>query len=643
MIETWFVNDVKDKIDAHHRLVLTDVRGDGEFLLGFLPHQYNIIEVSTSFQEVTARIRAERDFAGKNVVFYTRIPQSLLSSLQEYAKTCGCIVLDDMESYLKDVLFRNLGIHSHTSAERLLMAAKMGKNKDENWWRGVAEGIINPMDIKSLLLEFLANPVSFASQQDEELYKQLQQEVCKMVCRPYTPQQPAVFAKEVMTHVFNSLVNNNISDEMLDVYYTMADSNQMHDMFKDEISNYPIKTEVNPLLAHKDHPFEELDKHFFRILSKVISTHGNLQPYKEYLTKRFLSPKAKAYKADWLKHAITLLDFNVGQPDQITSLDAFAKYYQKDFACLDTAMRNLYVVWLNEPVTIRPIQEYYEIQNKVMLDAWYNLVNSYEPSQRGILKNIFANAIGRTAVIVCDGLRLEIAEAISKRKFANGIHIERNTAWSMLPSVTQNGMSALYGLLSPEGDSTAKRQAQLNASAPDVEIIQLMMFNPSVTAQKLVLLYGDIDQIGEKKQLAALADIANYETELYDKITELLRVGFQNVFVTTDHGFVITGLLEESDKVPAPMGTTVEERFATSDTHISNSSLIERQDTWSHGQYQYYAKTDKPFRTRGAYGYAHGGLTPQECLIPVYQFSQDCMLNELKVMIGNQEIRFTSQ
>ena len=74
MIETWFVNDVKDKIDAHHRLVLTDVRGDGEFLLGFLPHQYNIIEVSTSFQEVTARIRAERDFAGKNVVFYTRIP-----------------------------------------------------------------------------------------------------------------------------------------------------------------------------------------------------------------------------------------------------------------------------------------------------------------------------------------------------------------------------------------------------------------------------------------------------------------------------------------------------------------------------------------------------------------------------------------
>ena len=54
MIETWFVNDVKDKIDAHHRLVLTDVRGDGEFLLGFLPHQYNIIEAQM-FTNAAAR------------------------------------------------------------------------------------------------------------------------------------------------------------------------------------------------------------------------------------------------------------------------------------------------------------------------------------------------------------------------------------------------------------------------------------------------------------------------------------------------------------------------------------------------------------------------------------------------------------
>lgn len=637
MIETWFLNDVRDKIDSHHRLVVTDTRGEGEFLLRHLPRRYNIIRVANAAQEVTSRIKAERDYADRNVVFYTRISQKALASLQEYAKTCGCIVLDDMEAYLKDVLFRNLGIHTHVSAERLLMAAKMGKGKDENWWRGVAEGIINPMDTKSLLIEFLANPTAFASQQDEDVYMQLQQEACRLTNRPYTPQQPEVFAGEVMKCIFDALAHNNISDELLDAYYTMADSNEMTERLKDEIFSYEIPSDVSPLQAHKDHPFAELDKKFFRMLSKAISLHDDLQPYKTYLTERLSSQKARAYKSEWLKHVVTLLNFNVGQPNLLTTLDAFADYYKKEFAGLDTAMRHLYVVWLNEPATIRPVQEYYEIQNKVMLDAWYNLVDGYEPTQQGLLKAFFAGASGRTAVIVCDGLRLEMAEAIAKRKFVNGIHIKRETAWSMLPSVTPNGMSALYGLASPIGDSTAKRHAELNNSVPDVEIMQLMMFNSSVTAQHLVLLYGDIDQIGEKKQLAGLSDIANYEVELYDKITELLRVGFQNVFVTTDHGFVITGLLEEADKMPVPAGATAEERFAVSDNPMDDCGLIKRHDVWTHGQYQYYARTDKPFRTRGAYGYAHGGMTPQECLIPAYQFSQELALNELKVTIGNKQ------
>ncbi|MDO4497583.1 MAG: hypothetical protein Q4B58_07140, partial [Bacteroidales bacterium] len=508
--------------------------------------------------------------------------------------------------------------------------------KDENWWRGVVQGIINPMDMKGLLMEFLVSPDQFAREQDESVYLQLQQETCKLTNRPFTPQQPTVFAKEVMTCMFDALAYNSISEQLLDIYHSMTDSNEMAECLKEHIFNYELKAEVSPFLAHKDHPFIELDKRFFRQLSQAITNHADLQNFKTYLADRLASAKTKVYKADWLKHVTTLLEFNVGQPNLLDNLESLANYYKNTFAPLDTAMRYLYVEWLNEPAIIRPVQEFYEIQNKVMLDAWYDLVGGYNQTQRGLLKNIFENSTGRTAIIVCDGLRLEMAEAIAKRKFNSGVHIKRETAWSTLPSVTPNGMSALYGLPSPVGDSITKRHNELRNSVPNMEIMQLNAFNPSVTAERLVLIYGDIDHIGEAKQLAGLADIANYEVELYKKISELLIVGYQNVFITTDHGFVITGLLEEADKIVPPSSTSVDERFVTAESSIDNGSFIERRDLWTSGNYQYYAKTDKPFRTRGAYGYSHGGLTPQECLIPVYQFSQELASHELKVKIGNK-------
>ena len=71
---------------------------------------------------------------------------------------------------------------------------------------------------------------------------------------------------------------------------------------------------------------------------------------------------------------------------------------------------------------------------------------------------------------------------------------------------------------------------------------------------RLVLNYGDIDEVGEKKQLGALKDITNYEPELREKIAHLFRLGYNKIVLTTDHGFALTGLLDEADKEPRPEG-----------------------------------------------------------------------------------------
>ena len=637
MIGQWFLDKVKELTDAHHRLVITDTQGDGAFLLAYLPaRRYIVLTASKPAEERRVRTEAERDYREKNVIFYTTIPQKKLSALQEYAATCGCIVLDDMETYIKRTLHEELGLHTQVDGRTLLLAAKMSKGRDENWWRGIATGISNPLQPAQLITDFLKSPESFAKETDSDVYAVMHEEACKIVRKPKTNQTPEILAAEFMASLFIKLLDGTADGELLDIYYAMADSEEMKEQLQAYIDGFKIQVPGRNLYTcNPDHPFVAIDKEMFRRLAAKLKQHEDITDDRRYIAHRLASKKALRYKPSWLREVGLLLDFNIGQPHLISSFPQLAEYYRDTFAPLDTAMRRIYVEWLNEPDVLRPVQEYYETQNKLMLDAWFGLTDRYKQTQQELLKKMFAQGRNKTAVIVCDGLRLEMAEAIAKRKFHAGITIDRSTAWSKLPSVTPNGMSALYGLPSAIGDSTAKRQAALKQAVPDVEIMPLDKLNNSVTASKLVLTYGNIDETGETLQMAGLSEISAYEEKLYVSIQQLLRMGYNDVFITTDHGYVITGILDEADKVPPPTGASIDERFAVS-TDPVQCGLIERNDVWTNGSYQYYARTDKPFRTKGKYGYAHGGMTPQECLIPAYHFAEKNVKMGLKVSISNK-------
>lgn len=637
MIGEWFSNKVKELTDAHHRMVVTDKQGDGAFLMNYLsPRRYRILTAATPAEERRVRIEAERDYRDKNVIFYTPIPRNRLTALQEYAATCGCIVLDDMEAYIKQTLHDELGLHTQTDGRTLLLAAKMSRGKDMNWWKGVAQGINNPLQPTQLIMDFLKDPDKFADDNGEDVYAAMHDEACKMTGKPKTKQKPQVLATEIMSSLFSKLLDGSADGELLEIYYAMADSEEMKEQLQAYMDSFTLpSTGWSQYTCHIDHPFVSIDKQMFRDLSGKLQHNEDITEDLRYIEHRLVSKKAQRYKQSWLQDVKQLLVFDIGRPQIIVSLEQFAIYYRDTFTPLDTAMRRIYVEWLNEPDVLRPVQEYYERQNKTMLDVWFGLVRQYEQTQQGLIAKLFNEGRDKTAVIVCDGLRLEMAEAIAKRKYPKGIDIDRQTRWGKLPSVTPNGMSALYGLPSAIGDSTAKRMGSLKKEWPEVEIMPLNNMNSSVTASKLVLTYGDIDIIGEHKQLAGLADIAEYEKLLHKAILQLLRMGYNDVFITTDHGYVITGILDEADKVEVPNGTSAEERFATSENPVS-CSLIERNDVWNNGSFQYYARTDKPFRTKGKYGYAHGGFTPQECLIPAYRFAETTVKMELSVSITNK-------
>ena len=633
MIDKWFQNDINKVLAIHDRVVVTDALGEGRFLLDYLPSDIVIIDTGNKkIDEIEARYKAEKDYIGKKVIFYKQDTPDSLCFLLEYAETYGCIVLDDMEAYIRKHLFDDIKENTELGKQELLMAAKLSKGKDLNWWHGVSRGIIKPLDTDSLVIDLLHNPEETKKNMDVDVWKIFESEVYSLISKPQTLQPVDVLAQSVANTIFDGLVYNNISDRLLKIYYKCVDSNSMRVPLLNYIEKYKIPQGISVLDTHPDHCLMELDRLYFKQLSVALENNEYIIGFQQYVHNRTQSKKAEVYKAEWLKDVKVLLDFKNEKLYEINTVSQLATYYQSHFAPLDSAIRHLYAAWLQEEKLLRPYQYRYEQYNKELLDRWFGLIDGYKPTQRNFIADKLSGN-GRIAVIVCDGLRLEIAESI-----ANKLRVKekRSVAFAELPSVTENGMSALFGCAEVE-DIAQTRYNNLKTVIPDVEIIQLEKLNSGVTSNRLVLMFGDIDQVGEKKQLAGLKDINAYEVFVSEKINDLFNMGYGKVYLTADHGFVITGILDEADKISVPGGDIIksEERFCLANDTLDNENIIVLNQKYKDSQYQYYAKSDKPFVSKGAYGYAHGGFTPQECIIPAYEFTNESQ-ESLGVSIVNK-------
>ena len=637
MIGIWFKEDIKRILAEHRYVVVTDACGDGEYLLKYLPDEVKQLPITGEYSEIEAKYLAESQYADSLVVFYARKKAKQLSFLQEYVQTSGLIVLDDMETYVKQKLFAATGKNTHLSKEKLLLAARLSEGKNIKWWQSVADGVTEPLKLEDWLLNFLHAPASTRQQMDDMVWNVFRSEVYRLVDRPQTEQPAETMAQEVVNVILQRLTDNTIDGLLLDVYYQWADSTEKVETLRRYVENHTLPADTNPLKVHPNHPFASLDQQVTRMLSEAMKFHRDTSDIVAFIKQRTKSKKAKAFKPGWLESVLLLSTFAVKGLNRINSYEEMATYYTQTFAKLDTAMRKIFVAWLNDQETLRPLQEHYTILNNELLTRWYGLNGNYVPTQKDIVANAFSDG-KRTAVIVCDGLRLEIAESIVNGISDKNVKINKNTAFAVLPSVTENGMSALFGCSEPTMNAQV-RFSTLKSVCDDVVIMQLDMLNEGTTAQQLVLLYGDIDQVGEKKQLSGLKDINNYEQELREKIMMLFRLGYNKIVLTTDHGFVITGILDEADKEPRPAGILqkIDERYVLTEDPLQDTNLIERKGRYFYSYFQYYAKTDKPFVTKGAYGYAHGGFTPQECIIPAYELTTESTDIVLGVVISNKK------
>ena len=351
------------------------------------------------------------------------------------------------------------------------------------------------------------------------------------------------------------------------------------------------------------------------------------------------SQKAKRFVTAWWLDVLTLMEYDSKPVSACNTFNKIVEFYTAHFAKVDRAMRNLYAHFIQEESIIRPFQEYYESLNQELLHKWFEYAGEYKTDQQGYLINLFQKAKPGTAVIVGDAVRYEIADQITatlQKKFK----VEKQTMLADMPSETEHNMSALYvgsnQVLPVHKD---REKGLLELTGKNITFITLADLRHGEKAEYLVLTYKDIDSTGEKLQHDAVKLFEGFEQVLQEKITQLLNMGYKEVYLVADHGFVLTGLLTESDKIdPAVTGANKpSERYIRTVDKQNNTGWLVFDRPYGEYKYVYTAKSHRPFKSKGVYGFSHGGFTPQEIVVPKFIFKkQSASLPGLKVAIINK-------
>lgn len=649
MIDKWFLEDIKRQIDKRNKVVLIGKGTECEFLLPLLESQnYVILRTDNSLpehwekvrEELFIRYEAETEHKNRQIVFYTNRNKEKLSFLLDYCFTHGCLDLSDFKGWLTKKIFTYTNLQVKLDSAKLLTASKLSISKDISWWKKIIQNLEDMLDLQDELLPFIHDPEKYMAHLDSDVKRMLEEKILEMLGQPYTHKPPKTLANEVVNRLFEGLLSNDIPVPLLNLYYKWADSSTYRTSLDTYISAYKIDKETNPWKSHVDHCFDSLDIKALKQITANITDKPLVAERLEKIKLRISSPKAHLFAPEWWVDIIYVLKAETNQLSSCKSLSNFIEYYTKHFSKVDRAIRKLYELFLNEDAIIRPLQEHYDSLNSIVLQTWFTLKDKYVSDQQGYLVNLFKQATKKTAVIVGDGIRYEIADYVA-HILMKSCKVSKGIMLAGMPSETENNMSAIYAennqIISLQSD---RQKALLQLSRKPIRFIELDKLYQGIDADYLVLPYGDIDSAAEKLQQKALKLFDELENVLIDKISLLLNMGYHQVHLITDHGFVLTGLLDEADKIsPYLTGKAeVKERYIRTVEKQKSPDLIEFSAPYGEYKYLYVAKSYRPFKTTGAYGYSHGGFTPQEVIIPKFIFSrQTSSTPTLNVTIENKK------
>ena len=233
-----------------------------------------------------------------------------------------------------------------------------------------------------------------------------------------------------------------------------------------------------------------------------------------------------------------------------------------------------------------------------------------------------------TVILFADGLRYDVSRRLAQRLEANGHAVAVSTSWAALPSVTATAKPACSPVADQlEGEALGERFLPSIAATKQplstdrfrklLDVAGFQYLDANATGDpngKAWTEDGQLDKLGHSTQAKLASRIEEQIALLVERIETLLTAGWREVRVVTDHGWLwLPGGLPKVD-LPRYLVTTRWSRCAV----IAGASQVEAPTVPWHWNGQervavgpgiacFVANTE----------YAHGGLSLQECLVPV--------------------------
>lgn len=659
MIDTWFKEDLLHILEQHPVAVFIDESGEADFLLKSLKADYDVHCTNGQVEELKAKYHIEKALqanpsTGYKYLIYTKLGKSDLSFAREYCETNGCIEIRSLQNYVKEKVHQSLNLNINLPNDELIAAAKVSVGKDRTYWMDLShKGASEIFDLNKELLPFIHDPEVYTTEKyDAQLRETFYRKVNELLGQEYIDKPATTLASEVVTAMLNGIANNNCDSTLLEVYANWLDSVSYRSSFESYLTKYQLEQHIDIWQVNPDHPFKKVDEAWLKELGNRFANKSLPQAETSQLVarlkQRHQSKQAQAMGIVFWSDIISLLDFDSKDIAYLSSFAECVEFYKKHFCPLDTAIRNLYTEFLQQRDALEPFQELYKEYVTLFLEKWFQYFDQYQEDQTGILQQIIdTNTNARIAVIVGDGVAYEIADqvAIKVKQLGSQSSLTRRHILADCPSETENNMSHIYMANGVVEAVQNKREKYLSTQNTGIDIDYIRLDEVSdqpLAGQVLICTYKDIDDMGDKLNHKALKYFPESIDFFAEKINQLLNTGYSKVYLITDHGFVLTGLLTEADKIVVkPSGDKyIDERFIwTSDKQDDlTPQYIEVAKTYKDYNYLYFARNMNPFKTPGTYGFSHGGLAPQELVTPYFCWEQDSAgMDELSVSITNKQ------
>ena len=418
--------------------------------------------------------------------------------------------------------------------------------------------------------------------------------------------------------------------------------------------------------------FKIIDKYVIKYLvDKLFNGIGEYDIYKNYIDDR-----ENKYWFDKLENEYNLLKVSIAFFEKIKELenaikivdiDKFAKDYADNFSEVDTLYRKMYFYYDN----IEDKDVFINLKNKIeniyindfmteLSIKWSDMIENltkYDSNRITLQKDFYKNYIkpfndkkDRIVVIVSDAFRYECAKELNNRLKVFASKSDIGYMQGLVPSYTKLGMAALLPnkelsrvqdsddiLVDGLSSSSIKdRELLLQNENPDSIAVKYddlydmtkLEWKKLFSGKKVVYIYHDtVDNAGEHNENTIFSACDKAINEL-EKLVRDLHTTFSgiNAFITADHGFFYKrGKVESYEKTNKISNATKQKtRYSYSDSVSEEEGILSINLDYIFGQDSGYVNIPKGniiyARQGTGINYVHGGILPQEIIIPVIDF-----------------------